>query len=323
MHKYKKINWFWDAWCLFSVVGIWPRYIEPNLLSVTKISIPIPHLNKGLMGLKILQISDLHWNAHFSPTFKNKIIKKINSLVPDLIVFTGDFLTQAHLEDENSLLEFLKSLKAQIGCYAVLGNHDYANYVTVNAQGDYDVENSTSANHVLKGFKRLLNRVPPLTKKITERAKKTANHKGLIELLEKSSFKLLHNSCQLISLNDCQLNICGVGEYTLGRSLPKLAFSNYDENYPGIILAHNPDSIPELLNYPGHLILCGHTHGGQVNLPFIWDRFTRIENRQFKRGLKKIGQKYIYINRGVAGGLRFRWFSRPELTLFTLVNSCV
>ncbi len=314
------INWFWDTWCVCSLIGIWPRFIEPNLLSVNKLDVSIDGLCSGLSGLKILQLSDLHWDAHFSDAFKQKILFKIEQLQPDLIIFTGDFLIQSRLEKPESLLQFLNSLKAKYGCYAVLGNHDYANYVTINATGDYDVPDQHATTHISNGFKRLFNSVA-LTKKISQKAQQTQIHEKLVDLLKHSPFRLLHNSSELLSINGCQLNICGVGEYTLGRSLPDEAFKNYNKDYPGIVLAHNPDSIPALLNYPGELILSGHTHGGQINLPIIWKKFTRLENPQFKRGLKKIAGKMIYINRGVGSGLQFRWFSPPELTLFTLVNA--
>jgi len=318
MCKNKIIDRLWDSWCILSVVGIWPRFIEPSLLSVTKIELPTSQMCEKSGKIKILQLSDLHWSGNFSRSFQCKITQKINQLQPDIIVFTGDFLIQSRLESQDALLQFLNSLEAPFGCFAILGNHDYATYVTVNAKGDYDVEKDRSENLIFKGFKRLFNRVR-LTSKVSEEARETVAHSELLQLITRSSFQLLHNKSQLLTINGCKLNVCGLGEYTLGCSQPKQAFENYDSNYPGIVLTHNPDSVPMLLNYPGDLILCGHTHGGQLNLPFIWKKFTRLENSQFKRGLKKIRKKHIYINRGVGSGIRFRWFSRPELTLFTLV----
>jgi len=317
MYTKKIINWFWDAWCVLSLIGIWPRFVEPNLLSLNKIKINIPHLPLNLNGLTILQLSDLHWSSNFSASFKRKLIKKINRIDPDILVLTGDFLVRAKLEQPDGLLAFLSALKAKVGSFAVLGNHDYACYVTVNAKGDYDIEKKNPDAHILKGFKRLFSSIS-LSKKVSTKAKQTKTHTELIRLLEKSPFQLLHNKTVTLPINGSRLNICGLGEHTLGRCHPEQAFKHYDRKFPGIVLTHNPDSVPFLLDYPGDLILSGHTHGGQVNLPFIWNKFTCIENPQFKRGLKKLNGKYLYINRGVRGGVDFRWFSPPELTLFTL-----
>lgn len=317
MRTKKAVEWLWDSWCILSLIGIWPRYIEPHLLSISKIQLPILHLPPALEGLTILQISDLHWHAHFSKSFRQKLISKIQSLDPDIIVFTGDFLVKSHLECPNELLRFLWAIKAKRGCFAVLGNHDYANYVTINTKGDYDIEQNTTAAPVSKGFKRLIHPTS-LTAKVCVAAQETPLHKDLVDLLNQSPFHLLHNSTERLSIKGEQINICGVGEHTLGKCLPEQAYKNYDTHFPGVVLTHNPDAIPNLLKYPGDLILAGHTHGGQVNLPVIWKKFTRIEQVHLKRGLKKIDEKWIYINRGIGSIMHFRWFSTPELTLFTL-----
>ncbi|WP_068468950.1 UDP-2,3-diacylglucosamine diphosphatase LpxG [Candidatus Protochlamydia phocaeensis] len=317
MRKKKWSEWLWDAWCMASVIGVWPRFIEPHLLSLTRLSLPIPLLSKDLIGLKILHMSDLHWNDHFSPLLSRKMINRIQRLQPDLIVCTGDFICRSKLENKEGLKRLLCALKAPLGCFAVLGNHDYERFVTVNARGEYDVEPASPHSDIGKGFKRLFNSTP-LAKTITPEAQKVGLHEELINLLEQTPFQVLNNTTKLVAVKDSWINICGVGEYTLGRFQPQQAFQSYNTLYPGIILSHNPDTLTILKNYPGEIILAGHTHGGQVNLPGLWKKFTRIENLEFKRGLKRIGKKWAYINRGIASVLRFRWFSMPELTLITL-----
>lgn len=320
MAKKKWVDWCWDSWCVLSLIGIWPRFVEPQLLAVTKIQLPLSGLSNSLEGLKILQFSDLHWNAKFSPRFRKKIIKKINLLQPDIIVFTGDFLIRSIIENGNGLQRFLSSLNPGIGFFAVLGNHDYDKYVTVNCLGDYDIEENSRFESLYEGFKRLFRPVY-LSGKISQSALHTNVHQGLINLLENTSIRLLHNETATIYCKGSGINICGLGEYTAGKCLPKKAFQNYKAEYPGIILTHNPDSIPELMQYPGEIILSGHTHGGQINLPVFREKFTRIEQRHLMRGLKKLNGKWIYINRGVGSTLPFRWRSVPELTLFRLIQT--
>lgn len=313
-------EWLWDAWCIASVIGIWPRFIEPRLLTVKRLALSLPHFPKALDGLKILHFSDLHWNDQFPSRYQKKIIRQINSLTPDLILFSGDFLCCSKLENPEGLRLFLESLKARIGCFAVLGNHDYADFVTINAQGDYDVEETSAASTIVKGFKRLF-RSPVLTKKVTERALRVGKHQELMHLIKQTPFQLLNNTTQLIACNGHWINICGLEDYSLGKCLPSEAFKNYHAQYPGIILSHNPDTFELLTHYPGDLILSGHTHGGQVNLPWLWKRFTRLEKWELKRGLKKAGKKMGYINRGISSVMKFRWFAPPELTLITLQGS--
>lgn len=307
---------FWDAFCICSVVGIWPRFVEPRLIMTTRLSLPVWNLSDALIGFKILQFSDLHLNQHMSDAYLKRISQKITALKPDLIAFTGDFLCYSAMGDPERLRRFLCSLKAPYGCYAILGNHDYAEFVSVNDAGEYDrIDNSSSL--LGQAFRRLTKNIT-LKKTVTQQAKGIKQHAELINLLAETPFKLLHNRTVSISVNGSTLNICGLGEYMLGRFDPQEAFKYYDNNAPGIILLHNPDGVPYLKEYPGDIVLSGHTHGGQVNLPWMWKKFTLLENMEFKKGLLKVGDKWVYVNRGIGSVLPFRWFSTPELLLLTL-----
>jgi len=320
--KNKIGNLLWDLWCICSVVGIWPRFIEPKTLKTTHLKIPIANLPKSLDGLKILQFSDLHLNESTPNTFLSKLKRRIASLSPDIIVFTGDFLCYSQLRDKKRLSSFFASLpEAPYGNYAILGNHDYTHYVMVNDEGDYDAcTKPLTSSGIKKGFERLFTKIK-LTQHITPDAQSTPPHEGLIELIHSTPFKLLHNETVVIPIRDTHLNICGLGEYMAGRLLPDDAYKGYDTKYPGIILAHNPDSVPRLKDYPGDLILCGHTHGGQVNLPLIGNKFVLLENMYLKKGLVRCDDRWVYVNRGVGGVLNFRWFSPPEITLITLAKA--
>jgi predicted MPP superfamily phosphohydrolase len=309
----------WDLWCIASLVGIWPRFIEPNLLQTTQLNLPIKDLPRELESLHIVQFSDLHLHHALSDRFLNKIQARIQNQKPDLIVFTGDFICYAQLEDRERLQKFLNGFHAPLGCFAILGNHDYARATSVNANGEYDVIDANEST-LLSGFKRLLKETP-LKKTITEQARQTGLHQELVQLIEKSPFKLLHNAHQLIPFKNSALNLCGLGEYVLGKMDPEEAFKGYDNRYPGLILVHNPDAIPYLDRYPGHVILSGHTHGFQVNIPWMRNRFALLENEEYGRGLVQRNARWIYINRGVGSALPFRWFSVPEITSISLKRS--
>lgn len=306
----------WNLWCIASIVGIWPRFIEPRLIATTKLKVPIANLSQELNGLKILQLSDLHLGAYMSDAFIDKLISKIQSLSPDIIVFTGDFICYSNLHDADRLKKVLCSLQAPLGCYAVLGNHDYRDYVSINSEGYYDVINCTEST-LKKGWKRLFSSINLLGES-TEKALAVQLNTPLVDLLKKTPFKLLNNENSLIPIGNSYLNICGLGEHMLGQCRPELAFKQYHPQYPGIILTHNPDSIPSLQNYPGDIILCGHTHGGQINLPGLCKKFMLLENMKFKRGLHSFFDKKVYINRGIGSVMKFRWFAMPEILLLNL-----
>ena len=318
MRKNKKWEeWLWDAWCVVSVVGIWPRFIEPNLLTLSKIPVTISKLPPSFDGFKILQLSDLHWDAKFSPLLLRQLHTKIKKLKPNLIVFTGDLICRSKMEDRASLKTFLSSLKSELGCYAVLGNHDYAHYITLNKEGDYDIDKPVAEADINKGFRRLFSTLT-LTKKATKEAQQVDFNQDVLKLFKETSIQLLNNETKQLTFNGAQINLCGLEDYMCKRFNPKMAFENYNVDLPGIILSHNPDSVYKLQNYPGDLILSGHTHGGEINLPFMWKKFCLMENPSLKSGLKWVGNKWIYINRGITSIMKFRWFALPELTLITL-----
>lgn len=308
----------WNAWCVVSLLGIWPRFIEPNLLLVSKLKLKLPSLPRGLQGLRLLQFSDLHFQSSLSDAFLKRLAAKISSLKPDIIVFTGDFLCQGVLEDEQRLLSFLNTLKAPHGCFAVLGNHDYQVKMGLNANAEYDILEDNQDALITQGFKRLFS----ATKNsgvVTARLAKVKAHAQLVDLIKKSPFQLLHNQCIQLAIKGERLNICGFGEYSCGNTLPDTAFVGYDESCPGILLLHNPDGVFLLQKWPGEIVLSGHTHGGQVNLPWIWKKCTLLENEGFKKGLISVFNKYLYVNRGISSVFPFRWFAPPELLLMTLV----
>ncbi len=309
-------DFLWDLWCVVSIIGIWPRFIEPNLISVTKLKMNILPKFTTLKNLKIVQFSDLHFSEQMSDSFLRRLTSKILKQSPDIIVFTGDFLCYSKLVDEERLKQFLNTLHAPFGCYAVFGNHDYKSFVSINEKGEYDViENSSST--LIKGFKRLFSTIK-IQKKMTERVGSVGFHEKLKSLLEQTPFEVLHNKTKLVELPDGKLNLIGLGEYSLGRSLPETAFKNVDLSYPSLVLCHNPDCLGLLKNYPADMILSGHTHGGQVNIPLLRKKFILMENKRLVKGLVFEDNKKIYINRGIGSVMKFRWFAIPEILDLTL-----
>lgn len=315
--SYSFANLCWDAWCCLSLVGIWPRFIEPKLISTSHLALKIDHLPNDLKGLKILQFSDLHLHPKVSQSFLNKASDKILALKPDIILFTGDFLCFALPEDLERLETFFKNLYAPHGCYAILGNHDYSEFVSINSEtGEYDTL-SSSVGSLMRILKRLWT-TTKLAFKTTQRAKAVIPNENLEKLLKNTPFRLLKNETIQIPIKNSFLNLSGLEEYVTGRCDPIKTLEKFNPNYPGITMIHNPDALPYLLNFPADLFLAGHTHGGQVNLPWLWKKFTLMENPELKKGLVRFRDRWIYINRGIGSVIPFRWFAVPEILLITL-----
>lgn len=301
-----------------SVVGIWPRFIEPRMLKITRLN--YKGVPRSLDGFKIIHLSDLHFHAGLSASFLGKISKRVEEEKPDLVVFTGDFICYSRLEEEERLLKFLLTLKGKEGSFAVFGNHDYAAYVSRDSAGNYD---TLAPPEPFQACRKALHQLvcPSLMKKkgiVSKRAATTPHHNSLTSLLEKASFRYLDNECHFLPQG---LNIVGLGDYSLGRFQPKKAFKNYKKECFGLILTHNPDTFSSLLDYPGDIVLAGHSHGEQIHLPGFMQKFTRRLARlesSFTRGAFHEKGKLLYVNRGLASFKPFRFLSPPELVILTL-----
>lgn len=311
-----------DAFSLLSIVGIWPRFIEPRLLFTTKLSWELSSHHAHLDGLKIVHLTDLHFHAKTSPHFLDKIVRRIETLEPDLIFFTGDFICYSRLEKAERLRKFLKQLHARYGCFCSFGNHDYASYVSRNKKGVYD---TLPAPSPIRGLMRGLKTFFSKSKCIggtTERARSVPMHLGLIELLKETPFKWLDNETITLPIG---LNVTGLGDLALERCQAEKAFVGYHPALPGIILSHNPDTLPLLSSYPGEWILSGHTHGEQIHFPWpkwarrISKKLARLQDADYTRGLYSVGDKNIYVNRGLGCHKPFRFCSPPEICILKAV----
>ena len=99
------------------------------------------------------------------------------------------------------------------------------------------------------------------------------------------------------------------------------------DDAPRILLYHSPELMPQAAAHDIDLYPCGHTHGGQVRLPFIGPLITSSQlGRQYVMGLYRNGRTHLYVSRGVGmEGLsapRVRFLAPPEVTLFTLLPGC-
>ncbi len=115
---------------VLGLIFCYARFVEVNLLDVKEYKLENELVPDNFDGLKLLQFSDLHYGMTINNKNIDKIVKKINSIKPDIVVFTGDLVDQDYSltkEDINILTEALKKIEAKYGKYSVKGNHDYYN----------------------------------------------------------------------------------------------------------------------------------------------------------------------------------------------------
>lgn len=99
--------------------------VEPYLLDITRLTLPLPGLDPAFHGFTIVQASDWHLGAWMRPERMREIVGAINALQPDLIALTGDFVSRLEPDTARVLHHLLRALRAREGVAATLGNHDH------------------------------------------------------------------------------------------------------------------------------------------------------------------------------------------------------
>ncbi|KXY17921.1 metallophosphoesterase [Bacillus sp. FSL K6-0067] len=142
-------------------------------------------------------------------------------------------------------------------------------------------------------------------------------------IMRESGFELLLNNEKRIRLLDnSEISIFGLDDILLGKPKIKETLQRARKNTYNIVLVHEPDIAPQIANYPVNLQLSGHSHGGQVQIPFFGAIITPALAKNYVEGFYTIQDLALYVNRGL-GRTRvpFRFMSKPEITIFTLQHS--
>ncbi|MDX8359899.1 MULTISPECIES: metallophosphoesterase [Bacillaceae] len=143
-----------------------------------------------------------------------------------------------------------------------------------------------------------------------------------LEIMNKAEFTLLVNESTIISLPDgSQICLVGVDDLLLGHPDYDKALKNVPQELFTILLAHEPDAAQVTSKYPIHLQLSGHSHGGQVQLPFFGPLITPPLATTYVEGFYEVEESNlsVYVNRGIGTTrLPFRFLSKPEITVFHL-----
>lgn len=260
---------------------------------VHQVKLSFPNLPAAFKGLKIVQISDIH-----SGSFQNKKavehgIDMILAQHADLVLFTGD-LVNDRSEEMDDYMDVFSRIKASMGVFSTLGNHDYGDYL------QWPSEEAKKAN---------LDRL-----------------KGIHAQL---GWRLLMNEHVVFDRNGEQIALLGIENWGAKGRFPK--YGRMDEAYAGaekypfkILMSHDPSHWDAEVRqkYPAiDLTLSGHTHGMQfgVELPhFKWSPIKYMYKEW--AGLYTEGAQKLYVNRGYGFlGYPGRVGIMPEITVFELV----
>lgn len=141
-------------------------------------------------------------------------------------------------------------------------------------------------------------------------------------MMEKGNFLLLQNEAVKIEQSKERIYILGIDDPMLGNPNIAKTIKGVPENAFKILLSHAPDLADQAVHYPIQLQLSGHSHGGQIKIPFFGALVKPPYGEKYVEGKYELNQLTLYVNRGIGTTrLPYRFLSTPEITLITLKSN--
>jgi predicted MPP superfamily phosphohydrolase len=180
------------------------------------------------------------------------------------------------------LAELLTELRPRHGVFITLGNHDYGVYSPRGTSRDFAI------------------------------------HRTVVHAFEGQRLSVLRNDHVRIRCDGASIDLVGLDDLWSQQTRVQV-LDKISDSRPRIVLAHNPDSVLLIGERRADLILSGHTHGGQVELPLLGPLVVPTSTKRYVAGLYRIGENQLYVNRGLGFVWRpIRFLARPEVSVFTL-----
>ncbi|RDC54842.1 metallophosphoesterase [Pedobacter chinensis] len=259
---------------------------------IRKVNLILPNLPKAFDGITMAQISDIHSGSFYNKTAVKGGVEMLLAEKPDFVFFTGDLVNNL-TNEVRDYQDIFSKVKAPLGVYSSLGNHDY---------GDYFFGRESSPA-------------------------KVKNLKDMVDVHKIMGYDLLMNENRRLKVDGEEIGILGIENWGMGR-FPKygkmeLAVKNTDDLPVKLLLSHDPSHWrgEVLEKYPQiDAMFSGHTHGMQFGVrlkEYQWSPVQYIYKEW--AGLYQEQKQQLYVNVGYGFlGYPGRVGILPEITIFTL-----
>jgi len=277
---------------------------------VRRLKLAFDNLPYGFKGLKIVQISDIHSGSF---TDKHAVMRGVDKVLKekaDLVLFTGDLINNL-AEEMDDYMDVFSRVKAPMGVFSILGNHDYGDYVSwPDRNEEHKKREKETGQHLLTPMQ-------------------LANLDRLKNIHAELGWKLLLDEHAVLEKGQDKIALIGVQNWSSKARFPR--YGDLKKAYEGcegcafkILMSHDPSHWEGQVK-PSYddidLMLAGHTHGMQfgVEIPgFKWSPVQYIYKEW--AGLYEEGKQKLYVNRGYGFiGYPGRVGILPEITVIELV----
>ncbi len=277
------------------------------------VSVGLKNLPTTFNGLRIGHISDIHSGSFWDKRAVEKGVDLLMAQKPDVIFFTGDLVNNIADEMTDDYIRIFSKLKAPMGVFSCLGNHDYGDYYNWP-------DKHTSQPFANSG-----------TSKSHMSAMQAANLDKLIGVHKQLGWDILMNENRVLERGEDKIAILGIENYGAKGRFPKYgkmadAYKGVEDIATKLLLSHDPShwEFEVLKEYTDiNIVFAGHTHGAQFGIEtanFKWSP-VKYMYKQWA-GLYQKGEQYLYVNRGFGYlGYPGRLGIRPEVSILTLQNA--
>ena len=253
--------------------------LAPNRPRIIRQEFFLPRWPERLNGFTVAMLSDFHYDPYFSIHPLHAAIAMVNRLHPDLIALTGDFVSVPLVGDET------KAAFAAEPCARLLRQMT-APHGLWAVMGNHD--DATDAEHVTHA-------------------------------LQAENIRVLANQSEPIEQDGSRFWLAGVNDVISGTADLSKTMHGVPAGEPVILLAHEPDFADEASQYPIDLQLSGHSHGGQIRIPFLPPLYLPELAKKYVWGTYQVGPLMLHTSAGLGTiGVPMRLNCPPEITLLTL-----
>lgn len=269
---------------IIAAILLYSRFIATKGLVTKEYKITSSSIQDNFHGFKIVHISDVHYGRTTDKKDLNNMVKEVNLLKPDIVVLTGDLIDRdTKLDDalKGEISEALSSINANVGKYAISGNHDSNFSEWESIINDSGFKNLNDAYELIynDGYTPIL--LAGLSSNLNNQVDITERYNKILEYSNNENIKELYK----------------------------------------ILLIHEPDYINNIDYSNFNLILAGHSHNGQVRLPFIGGIILPNGAKKYYKENYKINNTDLYISSGIGtSGISFRLFNKPSINFYRLTN---
>jgi predicted MPP superfamily phosphohydrolase len=256
---------------------------------VHRANVSIAKLPGSFKGLKIGHLSDIHSGSFWDMEAVKRGVAKMMAEKPDIIFFTGDLVNSLSDEMNDDYIAIFGSLKAPMGVYSILGNHDYGDYHQWPDKTTFGVGNNMQSDK---------SHMSPM---------QIANLEKLMSIHASMGWELLLNENRVLQKGEDKIALIGVENYGARGRFARygkldVAYAGIEDLPVKILLSHDPshwDSQVRKLYKDIDLTLSGHTHGAQFGIEAAGFKWSPIKYmyKQWAGIYKEEGQ-YLYVNRG-------------------------